>query len=493
MPVAKKPSPKGKEQPIAERKVLYPKIEVEQAVGKNAVTVERMKELLGWEELEEKESGGVPELKQLCGKNVALRNNVKNRPLSTSWLLTLRQEHLQKRWRFNGETIVIGRTGMTMSGQHRGLSLILAEIARQDKFHWKDALPEPLTMETLIVYGVPEDDDTFKTLNCGKPSTLDEVLFRSEVFEKFKPKDRRTCSRMTAYAIKLLWDRTGAKDDPFAPRRTHGESLDFLARHPRLLRAVKHIYEENKVQKDDDGKALPAPIGRYVSPGYASAMLYLMGSSTSDVDKYGTADPPSEHLLDWENWDKATEFWTLLGASSSDMRPISNAIAALSNPDTGAPGGSRDEKLGIVCQAWEQFVANNKLTAADLKLKRDEDGQLVETYSVGGIDLGQPRRSEKKKEDGDDAAAVEERKAQVKKEKDDKKAVQDKPRVRPTSRKEVEAEQTRKAREADEELAKERQEEANQIAAEPPPIETTNGDAPKKRPFAKKKETVATA
>jgi hypothetical protein len=459
-----KTAPKSKSTESVERKVKHPKLrsvwhvrpdrKVDPASERGApLTEAQVKDILGWEELADDAKGGLPELKALFNLNVKLHNNTKNRPIIPSWVLTLSQEHLRTRWRLNGESIVIGTTGLTLSGQHRCLGFLHAEHQRKMKAHWRDLLPEPLVMETLLVYGIEEDDDTFKTLNCGKPSTLDEVLFRSDVFGKLRPNERRTCTRMTAYAIKLLWDRTGAKDDPFAPRRTHGESIDFLARHPRILRSVKHIFEENKVQKDDEGRALPAPIGRFVSPGYASAMLYLMGSSSSDGGKYEIADPPSESSLDWDNWDKACEFWTLLGAGSPDLKPLATAIGMLADADTGAAGGSREEKLGLVCKAWEKFVAGHKLVASDLELEYDDDHALVHTYSVGGIDLGQPRKRKSAEEKpDDDQEEVEARKAKEREAKLDKKKG-DKPRARPQTRKEIEAANTAAAMKADEELA----------------------------------------
>lgn len=378
MPTAKK----------EERPVRFPKIEVFLAFGKDAITGDQARDMLGLVETTEKDKATDPDASALYGKPIKLTNNARNRYFTRSWLLTLKQEHLNRRWRVNGETVVIGETGMTLSAQHRLFSLVLAEMEYngENGSHWRNLSSTAPTMETVVVYGIKEDDDTFKTLNCGKPGTLSEVLYRSEHLAHIKsPRDRKAVAKITDQAIKLLWARTGAISDPFAPRRTHGEALDFLSRHPRVLRAVKHIHEEDA----EDA------IGQFLSAGPAAGLLYLMGCSTSEVDLYRNEDPASsEKSLKWDMWEKACEFFVMLGSGSSTFNEVRTAIRGLDNPDTGQEGPVT-EKLAVLIKAWALFVAGEDFSAKGLALsyKENDDGvkKLAETPSVGGIDLGNPR------------------------------------------------------------------------------------------------------
>lgn len=396
----KAPSPKKspKPVPVNERDVIYKELEVKVAVGDAALTAEIAKQLLGWEYVDAKDASCTAELTPLTGKNVRLLNNTRNRFLTPSWLLTLKQEHLQKRWRMNGEAIVIGMTGNILSGQHRLISLILAEIERTDgkqKLHWEENWPTPVTMDTLLVFGVTEDDDTFKTLNCGKPGTFAEVLFRSEHLGKFKSADRKNIARMTDYAIRFLWHRTGESADAFHPRRTHGEMMDFIERHPKILKAVKHIYEENQTGKDSDGKALPPSIGRWVSPGYAAAILYLMAASGTDPDDGYLHSDRTEKKLDLKQWDKAEKFWIALSRGvGGEFKGVCNALSKLNSPD-GEKRSSLAEKIAVLCNAWAKFAeAGEAPKEEDVELKEEhyteDNGDKVFTYCpmFGGIDLG---------------------------------------------------------------------------------------------------------
>lgn len=383
------------DQPLAR-----PELKVRLFVGPDALTVEQAKQLLGWEVVNVKDKAVVSELVPLCGQHVRLTKNTRNRYLTISWLLTLRQEHLQRRWRFNGETIVISKTDQVLSGQHRLLSLIIAEIERLgvNADHWKErGWDRPVTMETLIVFGVDDDDDTFKTLNCGKPGTLAEILYRSEYFSKLSRDKRKACAGIMDRAIKLLWHRTGSDTNAFAPRRTHGETMDFLGRHQKLLKAVLHIYEE------DDGGDEGRPIGKYVDPGAAAGLMFLMGTGESKLEVYNGTTPPSQDGLSFSLWDKASEFWVAFAGKGSLFQHLKDAIVALSDPVTGTPG-SLKAKLILIVKAWLRFVANKAVTADCMTLatEKDDDGasHLVEKVpSCGGIDLGEPSQAEPVEED----------------------------------------------------------------------------------------------
>jgi hypothetical protein len=185
-----------------------------------------------------------------------------------------------------------------------------------------------------------------------------------------------------------LWHRTGASLDAFAPRRTHSESLDFIARHPRLLAAVRHIQEEN----DTENK-----IGKFIPVGYASGLCYLMAASATEGEKesrdgYTQVERACEEQIDFKYWDRACEFWVLLAAGAAELAPIRAAIVALCEERS----ASFAERCALIAKAWVAFSQGKPVTAAALLLEYEDDANgilvLAETPIVGGIDLGEPVR-----------------------------------------------------------------------------------------------------
>ena len=462
MPSAKKAAPKAKVIKL-ERSVVYPEIKTRLAAGEDALTVEQAKELLGWTEDRDRarEAGcNEPLFTDLEGKKVYCLNNLTNRPFYSSNADTLKQEILNRRWRFNFEPMIIGTHGSILNGQHTLVALCLAEQERtsdKQKHHWEGSWDGPCTIEKLIGFGCPEDDSTVNTMDTGKPRTLTDVIYRSPYFAKLKSAYRIKCSRMASYAVRFLWSRTGASD-AFHPRQTHAESLDFIDRHPTLLKCVKHIFSE-----DGDGN-----ITAFFSPGYASALLYLMGCSATDGDVYRNMDSPKEgKKMDFSRMDRAEEFWVLLASGHNDVLEVRYAFGALTNEKDGS-GGSLQERIAILVKAWGCFVAKEPITAKTLVLRyiTDEDGikHLGESPILGGIDIGSTKEKDEDPEDQVDGPeteenvespeAIEQEKKRIKEEKRLKALMEAKARAearkaaangKAPSRKDVEAAQTAKA------------------------------------------------
>ena len=381
MPVVKKE---------ATRTVLYPEIQCKICRGKSGLTPDQCKKLVGWED--EKVSGdkfGTEYLlKDSYGTKIRCHNNVKNRPLYRSQLATLKQEHLRQRWKLNGEPIIIGNTGLILNGQHTLISFILAaQELTQHPDRWPD-LGRMIRLEKFIVFGIREDDETVNTMDTCKPRSLSDVLYRSEYFANMSAKDRKKVSRFTDYAIRLLWHRTGAKLDAFAPRRTHSESLDFLARHPQLLECVRFIYHT-----DGPDRAL----SKFLSPGYLCALLYLMACSVSDPDRYRVE--LNQDSLSWDHWDESCSFFTLLASDSQQrnhdtrtVKIIRTALAKVASTVNG--GGTVEESCAVIVKAWLAYRDTGAVKGSDLTLEYrtdDDDIQsLAECPTVGGIDMGNP-------------------------------------------------------------------------------------------------------
>lgn len=480
--VAEKPEAKAKEQvkpaqklkqvkKEEERPVRYEQIKVKVFEGNSPLTANMAKELLGWEEeTEENKFGGDYLLTDENGVKVRCLNNSRNRPFTESWARTLAQDILNRHFAPegpNGETIIIGKTGLVTSGQHRLVGLILAAQmwAGPQKHHWHEKWETEPAIDTLLVTGVSDSALTTRTLDNVRPRSLSDVLFTSDEFARFKPKDRKPLCSMTDHAVRLLWKRTGADDDAFSPKRTHSEALDFISRHPKILKAVKHIYEENSEGAIGTGNKCKIRIG----PGYASGLMYLMAASDTDMDDYRNMEHPGERKVNFEYWDKAEEFWVLL--ASGQLKEIKKAFAGLTDPETGADG-SITEKIAILAKAWALFKQGYEIKDKDLKLEyhTDEDGtkMLAEYVTFGGIDAGDEPPAKEEEGEAPQAEEAEEevseykQKKKAKAEEIKKKLMENREKLKKENggevkktRKQIEAEQTERAKKADEEMAKE--------------------------------------
>lgn len=385
---------KGKKvPPPAPREVLYEDIEARVARGDEALTPELAKELLGWQVAPE----GVKEGVYVLGdKRVFLTNNVRNRPLYMSHCEALQQEMLNNRWRLNGEAIIIGKTGLVLNGQHTLIALALAGEEREKHASvWAQMWPKGVSIEKVIVLGVEEDDATVNTMDTCKPRSLMDVIYRSEFFAAMPSGQRKEASKRLSDAVKMLWHRTGAGLDAFAPRRTHAEALSFIERHPKILKCVKHVMEEDGTDRK---------IGRFLSPGYSAALLYLMGSSTTDRDEkggYSTADPRSEKQLDFRNWDKAQEFWTLLAAGHVSMAPIREELGRILEKGV----GSIAERVALLVKSWCCWIDAGEIDPDDIALEYNvsTEGErvLAECPAIGGIDEGNPTKDSQAEGDTD--------------------------------------------------------------------------------------------
>lgn len=433
---APKPKSKPRGKKVPPREVKYPEFGTVDAFGETALTAEKAREILGWTEVDSREAG---QLKDVNGKWINCTNNAGNRPIDREWAMALAQDMLSGHWAGpngtggtpNGETVVLGKTGRVLSAQHRLVALVLASQMWEQQPHWQDRWPTSPVLDTLIAVGVDEDGHTTRTLDNVKPRSLADVLFADlGLYGDLSYGSRQRLCTIAEHAVRMLWHRTGAVKDAFTPRQTHSEAVDWIDRHQRVKKAVHHIWSE------DGG----ARMRKYLTPGYAAAMLYLMGCSSSGGDDddrnqhgqlliYADAKPASnEKVLDWSMWDKACEFWTLLAGEAKEMEAVRLARRPTDaeNGDEyaglifvqGEGSGSRNERLAVVAKAWAAFRQGRKPSKKDVRLDwedyeivRSETDQTIESMhyrgdpKIGGIDIGGARsaRSEDS-EEGDDGA-----------------------------------------------------------------------------------------
>lgn len=368
-----------------ERRIVYAEVGVQLYNGDTPLTSQEAKRLIGWQvEDEQSNFGSNYDVMDREGKKVRLLNNSRNRPFDVALATTWESEVLKGHWKLNGESIILGQYGTVVSGQHRLVALILAGQAWSKEPDRWPAWPtfEP-NMECLIVTGVDESDDTVNTIDTGRPRTLADVIYRSELFSNLKPFERADVATVASHAVSFIWNRVGAGKSLYnRAKRTHTDAMEFLDNHKRILACVKHVQKNN-----DDRK-----IGRWISPGYAAGMLFFMGSSSSDFDKYHTRDLPSEKGLDWSNWDRACDFWAELANGSKAFDAARSQLTPKAS-ENGAVGTiSKAERIATLAKAWQCFVSQKPITARSIALdySTDEDGYptLAESPTFGGIDAG---------------------------------------------------------------------------------------------------------
>lgn len=364
---------------VSTRLILYAEIKVGKCIGLESITAAQCKDLLGWSNNPLQSMPNEPHLfTDSNGQKVWCHNAVnpdyRNRNFQFPHALGLKQEILRKNWEVNGETIIIGKTGCTLDGNHSMVALVLAaQEWEKHKDKWDNWKTEP-TIEKLIVYGIDESDKVVNTIGTGRPRSLEDVIFRSDIFSKMRVSERKVCAKITSHAIKLLWHRLGISQNAFAPRQTHKESLDFIARHPTLLKCVRHIFSENKDKQ----------IQSVITPGYAAAMMYLMSMSRTSPKAYHDTDSPNESCCDSSTYSLAEEFFVSISSQAKTFAPLFDASRNIEHQ-------SRECKLALVSKAWLLFAGGSKITKDGIKLNLSEEYKLTECPTVGGIDKGNPK------------------------------------------------------------------------------------------------------
>ena len=223
--------------------------------------------------------------------------------------------------------------------------------------------------------------NTKRRLVSKQSQPLGRIVDECRFFAAMPKSERKKVARIIHYAVRMLWERTGARLDAFAPGLPDAEFLDFIARHPRVLECVKHIHQV-------DGKA--NQLRFYLSLGYSAGLLYLMGSSTTNPVTYRESDSPNEEALDWEMWDRACGFFVMLAGTAQETAAIRDAMGKVVEDD----GGSIAERLALIVKSWNAYANDKPITPEALQLRydTDEDGftALSETPIVEGIDIGEP-------------------------------------------------------------------------------------------------------
>lgn len=373
-----------------DRPVRYPEVAATVASGENALSQEKLKDLLGWQkETEEVKFGPDYHLTDRNGAKVRLANSTHNRGFDQRLGEKYMYEHLNKRWMVNGEPRILGKYGEVISGQHSMSGAVLAEQERLKDPRWQENWPEPVTMSTIVVVGIEETDDVVNTVDTGKPRSLADTIYRSAYFSDLAPADRKKASSLCQWGIRLVESRTGV-EDAFNPRKSHGASLAFLDNHLTLVKIARHVAQEDK----------GGNVSSVITPGYASALCYLMAASKTDPDQYVNKTREGdrrEKYLDLSLLGKAMEFWALVGKPETpELRAVRDRLKSYAKRDKDSLGNyievSLEEKIAILTLAWHAFAEGKVPTLKDVtpRYESGEEGappMLKDPPRIGGIDM----------------------------------------------------------------------------------------------------------
>ncbi len=382
--------------------------------------------------------GDVYMLKDHEGNKVRCLNNLDNRPFENKWCEKLEHTILQFQWAgkitfpeeiefvygkpgmepwvkdgvsypvgsviklpagtINGSGIGISRTGRLESGQHSLCALKRAcqkyrmsprgtypqwdeYLEKYGHLHqWGKYGPAPV-IETILVTGLSEDHRVLSSVDHCKPRDESDVFYTSDIFVKLRnlPGKRRELSRMLSACVELFWKMTKRQG-----YKTHAEVMQLVLDHPKLIKAVEHIFKENAdVRRSESGRLIDGCLitNLKLSAGQCACLCYIMGSSASDGDEYRNGSPPKERGLDWSRWDKAKQFWSIIGESSDFAlvrKLLTDDVVEVGDDVIHLTGSLvHQTRMTILAKAWDHW---HKEERAFTHLDLEEGGCLHLTY-----------------------------------------------------------------------------------------------------------------
>lgn len=374
-----------KSAPVTEGTVLYPDLEVKVYVGEDALDAAEAKRLLQW--VTESDLGIEFKndylLTDYHGNKIRCLANIGNRSYSRSNTDIYKQDILRGRWKLNGHSRIIGKTGVILSGQHVLTALVLADQQwNEEKEKWR-YWSTPPTIDTFINFGLEETDDVKNTIDTARPTKLSDVLYRSIYLADVERSKKAAVSRLAEFAIQTVWDRTHRKSQASSRFRTHAESIAFVERHPKLMESIRFIFAE-----DASGV-----LKLYLNPGYAAGLHYLMGASATDSvcddgTGYSEVDDPSEEQINFDRWDQANDFFVELLSDSESMKVLKQHFVDRLSSGT----LTTKERVALLAIAWDKYAHSEVLQPEDLELEYALTpggmSKLISNPITGGIDCG---------------------------------------------------------------------------------------------------------
>ena len=313
--------------------------------------LERMQEQLGWAEVGKND----PHHFKINGQCILLENNLCNRPFRLRLAQRWKMEYLRGKWALNGESFIVDANGMTQSGQHRGVGLILAELERRkDPDQWGK---KPIIYETVFVTGIEPKNEIVDTIDLAQKRGLGDVLFRNREMGDVSDKQQKRMARILAGALRVVWLRLIGQSVVGGKTFLHSEALDVLAEHPNLHDCVAFITEKDGT--GENGKCISATL----SPAYAAGLMYLMSRAKGGMSK-------------------AKQFWAAYATGAfSEGEPLLALKKKLERSEASSSQG-RQEIIGVICKAYQLWLdGKTGVKPSDLNVKKGEDPRF------GGIDI----------------------------------------------------------------------------------------------------------
>lgn len=327
-----------------------------------------------------------------------LKKNNTNRPQKSGNMGRYCQDMLRKKWKLNGETIVVSSRGNLLNGQNRCMALIKAErMRKQNPEKYKDsryALHGPIRIPMVIIRGIK--DSAADTLDQGAGRTIADVFFREHLFDsytkldesgnkevpEFKLGDKRKLARYLATAVRTCWIRLGGKDVSDAPKFPVSAADDFIKKHPAILDCVVFCY------RADGG--VERSISSLVTVPYMAAVMYLGATAKTlreDYDKAEDAIGVAE-VIDLSLMKQVQKFVSAF-ASGEELHAGSPILAlrkAFENIKNQKVARDRDVTLNMLVKAFTFHLDGMKDVAMkDVKF----DPTKEDTPRLGGLDVEQ--------------------------------------------------------------------------------------------------------
>lgn len=338
-------------------------------VGNESLTSDRVRTILGWQEVKSKRES---HFRDSQGKYVCLKYAHHIRSLDMATVRWLAGDIAKGFQRFNGEGIVVGRSGQVLAGIELAVAFVLASQATDCR------------LETLLVKGVEEGDDVYRTLHVARPLNVADVLYRSERLADLGRANRDRCAKALEEAIRLLWDRIGVTG-PW----TVCTATDWLDRHSRLIEAIRYLLDLFAPKQE---------ASRWLSLGHAGSLLWLMGCGASQPAAY----QGDEQSLDWTQWDRAQDFWRWCSGAQvfADVRRPSESGRGWGEYLFAEGEGSEEERASALLCAWSVWRDGETPGSADCTPEYESDGErlVLVPATAGGID----REPEAIPEDGNE-------------------------------------------------------------------------------------------
>lgn len=320
-------------------------------------------------------------LKKMSMMNGSTKANIHNRPFKAGLAQQYTLDILHGRWRYNGESIILSKSGALISGQHRCFAVIKAEKLRQMAPAKYPAWKGPVHIKQLIATGI--NDEVADTTDQGEKRQHGDVIFRKGLFDEymtgqnepeFKQADKKKLAKDLSTALRVVWLRIGGASVTDFVRFPKSEMLAFLEKHPRIKDCVIHVY-----RADDLGSKL---VCSTVSRAYMAAAMYLAmtaASDRSDYDVNGTAS------IDYSFKNQAEDFvdYYASGQGVEAGNPVLPLKAAFNKQISSQEARDRDVILNMLVKAFRIYLDEEKCEQKVLTYNANKES----LPRMGGLDV----------------------------------------------------------------------------------------------------------